>query len=61
MSSLTITITLSRRQDYGQGIEPVTHRVLVETTGGKALEVEVLCRAWALRCADDRRVEPLDL
>ncbi len=56
-----ITITSSRRQDYGQGIETVTHQVLVETTGGHPAEVEALCRAWVLRCADDRRVEPLEV
>lgn len=55
-----ITIVSSRRQDYGQGIETVTHQVNVETTGGDSLEVEALCRAWVMRCADDRRVEPLD-
>ena len=28
-----ITIVASRRQDYGQGIETVTHQVTVEATG----------------------------
>ena len=56
-----ITIVSSRRQDYGLGIETVTHQVLVTATGGQPLEVEVLCRAWVLNCADDRRVEPLEL
>ena len=56
-----ITITAERRQDYGQGIETVTHQVVVRTAGGHPVEVEVLCRAWVLRCADERHVEPLGL
>jgi hypothetical protein len=56
-----ITIVSSRRQDYGPGIETVTHQVVVEVTAGHPVEVEVLCRAWVLSCADDRRVEPLEL
>jgi hypothetical protein len=56
-----ITITSSRRQDYGQGIETVTHQVLVSVSHGERHEVEVLCRAWVLSCADDRHVEPLQL
>lgn len=56
-----ITIIASRRQDYGVGIETVTHQVLVSVSDGKPVEVEALCRAWVLRCAEDRRVDPLVL
>jgi hypothetical protein len=56
-----ITIVSSRRQDYGTGIETVTHQVTVEVSAGHPVEVEVVCRAWVLNCAEDRRVEPLEL
>jgi hypothetical protein len=56
-----ITIVASRRQDYGPGIETVTHQVTVEASSGHPVELEVLCRAWVLSCADDRRIEPLEL
>lgn len=56
-----ITITAARRQDYGQGIETVTHQVLVRATGGLPHEIEIRCRAWVMGCADDRRVDPLEL
>jgi hypothetical protein len=56
-----ITIVASRRQDYGPGIETVTHQVIVEASGGHPVEIEVLCRAWVLTCAEDRHVEPLEL
>lgn len=56
-----ITIVASRRQDYGAGIQTVTHQVVVEVVSSQSVEVEVLCRAWVLNCADDRRVEPLEL
>jgi len=50
-----------RRQDYGHEIETVSHQVIVGTTGGPAADVQEICRVWALGCADDRRVEPLEL
>jgi hypothetical protein len=56
-----MTITSMRRQDYGRGIETVSHQVSVDAHGGKAGQVELICCAWALRCAEDRRVEPLEL
>jgi hypothetical protein len=54
-----LTILSARRQDYGEGIETVTHQVLVHASGGAPVSLEVLCRAWALRCADDWHIEPL--
>ena len=54
-----LTILAARRQDYGEGIETVAHQVLVHVSGGAPVELEVLCRAWALRCADDWHIEPL--
>lgn len=56
-----ITIVSSRRQDYGVGIETVTHQILVTVSNGVAFEVEALCRAWVLRCGEDWRVDPLAL
>lgn len=56
-----ITIVASRRQDYGHGIETITHQVHVEPTGVPSAVPEVVCRDWVLRCAGDRRVEPLEL
>ena len=56
-----MTITAERRQDYGRGFEGVIHQVRV-TLGDSPTEwVEAICRAWALSCAEDRSVEPLDL
>ena len=56
-----LTITAVRRQDYGHDIETVAHQVIVDTTGGPAAGVQEICRVWALGCADDRRIEPLEL
>ena len=55
-----ITITAFRRQDYGDGIETVAHQVHVAAKGGDPDAVETTCRAWALECAEDRSVEPLE-
>jgi hypothetical protein len=55
-----ITIVSSRRQDYGAGIETITHQIHVTVTGPLSPEVERQCRDWLLSCADDRRVAPLD-
>ena len=53
-----ITIVASRRQDYGHGIETVTHQVTVEATGVLSALPETVCRSWVERCADraSRRV-----
>ena len=56
-----ITIVASRRQDYGHGIETVTHQVTVEATGVLSALPEAVCRSWVERCAADRRVESLGL
>ncbi len=56
-----MTITAERRQDYGRDFEGVIHQVRV-TLGDSPTEwVEAICRAWALSCAEDRSIEPLDL
>lgn len=54
-----ITIVASRRQDYGQGIETITHQVTVEPTGVQSAVPETVCRAWAESCAAERHVESL--
>jgi hypothetical protein len=54
-----ITIVATRRQDYGHGIETVTHQVHVEPTGVESAVPETICRSWVLSCAGDRRVDPL--
>ena len=56
-----ITIISSRRQDYGQGIETVTHQVTVEATGVLSALPETVCGSWVERCAAERRVESLGL
>jgi hypothetical protein len=54
-----ITIVAARRQDYGAGIETVTHQVNVQPTGVQSALPEVVCRSWVADCAGDRRVDPL--
>ena len=56
-----ITIVSSRRQDYGLGIETVTHQVTVESTGVLSALPEAVCSSWVERCAAERRVESLGL
>ena len=56
-----MTITAERRQDYAQSFEGVIHRVRVTLDGSPNEWVEAICRAWALGCAEDRTVEPLDM
>ena len=56
-----MTITAERRQDYGQDFEGVTHQVRIMLGDSPPEWVEAICRAWALSCAEDRRVEPLDM
>ena len=54
-----MTITAERRQEYGQGFEGVVHQVHVMLGGAPTPWVEI-CREWALSCAEDRSVEPLE-
>ena len=56
-----MTITAARRQDYGRGFESVVHQVHVTLAGSTAPSVEEICREWALSCAEDRHIEPLEL
>lgn len=56
-----ITIVSSRRQDYGHGIETITHQVTVEATGVASAVPEAVCTSWVERCAADRRVDSLGL
>jgi len=53
-----LAISAVRRQEYGPRVETVAAQVHVAVDGGDA-DVVDLCRAWALECAEDRRVEPL--
>ena len=56
-----MTITAERRQDYGQDFEGVTHQVRVMLGDSPTEWVEAICRAWALDCAEERSVEPLEM
>ena len=56
-----MTITAERRQDYGRGFEGVVHQVHVTLSGSPTPRVQAICREWALTCADDRSVEPLEM
>ena len=56
-----ITIISSRRQDYGHGIETITHQVTVEATGVLSALPETVCSSWVESCAAERRVESLGL
>jgi hypothetical protein len=56
-----MTITAERRQDYGRGFEGVVHQVHVTLVGSSTPSVEAICREWALNCAEDRTVEPLEM
>jgi hypothetical protein len=56
-----MTITAARRQDYGPGFEGVVHQVHVTLTGSLTPSVEAICREWALNCAEDWSVEPLEM
>ena len=55
-----MTITAARHQEYGRGSEGVVHQVHVTLAGSPTHSVEAICDAWALSCAEDRRVEPLN-
>ena len=54
------TITAVRQQDYGDGVETVSHQVQLRAHERPLPEAEAICEEWALACADDRRVEPLE-
>ncbi|HYI74605.1 MAG TPA: hypothetical protein VEW90_04975 [Gaiellaceae bacterium] len=54
-----MTVTASRRQDYGREVEAVVHQVHVEAVGLPVTDFENLCTEWAVDCAEDRTVEPL--
>ena len=55
-----MTITAERRQDYGRRFEGVVHQVHVTLASSPTDWVEAICDTWALSCAEDRTVEPLD-
>jgi hypothetical protein len=56
-----MTITAERRQDYARDFEGVIHQVRVTLGDSPSEWVEAICRAWALSCAEDRTVEPLEM
>lgn len=60
-ASAEMTITAERRQDYARDFEAVIHQVRVTLRDSPTEWVEAICRAWALSCAEDRTVEPLDM
>ena len=56
-----MTITAVRRQDYGRSFESVVHQVHVTLHGSPIPMVQSICDRWALSCAEDRSVEPLEM
>jgi hypothetical protein len=56
-----VTVTACRRHELAGGRESVVHQVIVErlepATAAGLLE---LCDTWALDCAAERRLEPLE-
>ena len=54
------TITAERRQDYARDVETVIHQVRVTLPDSPTEWMEAICRAWALSCAEDRTVSPLE-
>jgi hypothetical protein len=56
-----MTITAARRQDYGRRFEGVVHQVHVTVSDSPSRWVEAICGEWALSCAEDRSVEPLEM
>ena len=57
-----MTITSERRQDYAPGFEGVIHQVRVTLAGSPPTGLmETICCQWALSCAEDRIVEPLEM
>ena len=55
-----MTITAERRQDYARDFETIIHQVRVTLGDSPTDWVEAICRGWALSCAEDRTVEPLE-
>ena len=55
-----MTITAERRQEYARDFEGVIHQVRVTLEDSPTEWVEAICRAWALSCAEDRTVAPLE-
>jgi hypothetical protein len=55
-----MTITAERRHDYGRDFEGVVHQVRITVPGSPTEWVEAICGAWAVSCAEDRSVEPLE-
>ena len=56
-----LTITAVRHQEYGRGFEGVVNQVHVTLAGSPIPWVEAICGEWALSCAEDRSVEPLEM
>jgi hypothetical protein len=56
-----MTIIAERRQDYGRGFEGVVHQVRVTLAGSPTPRAQAICREWALSCAEDRSVDPLQM
>ena len=57
-----MTITAERRQDYAPGFEGVVHQVHVTLVDSPITRlVETICHEWAMSCAEDRSVEPLEM
>lgn len=56
-----MTITAERRQDYAESFKGVIHQVRVTLEDSPTDWVEAICREWAVSCAEDRTVEPLDM
>ena len=55
-----MTITAVRRQDYGQGFEGVVHQVHITLDGSPTPWVQI-CGKWAMNCADEWSIEPLEM
>ena len=56
-----MTITAERRQDYAPNFEGVVHQVRVTLASPPTPQVQAVCHEWALNCAEDRSVEPLEM
>lgn len=55
-----LEITSRRLHSYAREVETVVHQVAVAPCAGDPAELARLCQEWALDCAADRRLEPLD-
>jgi len=57
-----MTIIAERQQDYAPGFEGVIHQVRVTLADSPPTGLmETICRQWAVSCARDRSVEPLEM